>query len=151
MPEVDVVTNMVHNTCLSNDEYDHCSSLLLKPLSSLHPSWVIHLVDIVHELLGDMVAPGDTNRNVRAAQALILLAGVVEYTRDTKEVAAPSEDEVPSPPVMRVIDFLRKLTRNPGQAASRILFVAKSVKPPSLAASEVLYVLVVMRKIVLLR
>jgi hypothetical protein len=130
VPAVEVVSNMVHNTCLSDDEYDECSKLLLKPLTSLHPSWVPHLVDVVHELLGDMVVPSDTNRNVRGAQALMLLAGVVEYTRDTKEVAAPSDDEIPSPPVMRVIDFLRKLTRNPGQVASRILFVATSVKPP---------------------
>ena len=130
MPEVAVVTNMVHDTCLTEDEYDACSKLMLKPLTSLHPAWVVPMINIMHELLGDMIAPGDVNRNVRGAQALMLLAGVVEYTRDTKEVAAPSGDDLSSPPVMRVIDFPRKLTGNPGQAASRILYVATSAKPP---------------------
>ena len=130
MPEVAAVTNMIHDTPLTDDEYDACSRLLLKPLSALHPTWVGPMSVVMHELLGDMIVPNAVNRNVRGAQALMLLAGVLEYIRDSKEVATSSGDDPPSMPVMRVIDFLRKLTANPSQAASRILFVATSVKPP---------------------
>ena len=130
MPEGASVTNMVHDLCLTNDEYDACSKLLLRPLKALHRTWVGPMTDIMHALLGDMIAVGDVNRNVRGAQALMLLAGVVEYTRDKKEVIEATGEDASAPAISRVIDYLRKLTENLGQSASRILFTAKAILPP---------------------
>jgi hypothetical protein len=130
LPEGAMVSNMVHSTCLTDAEYDDCCKLLLAPLKSLHPTWTSHIISICHELLGDMIIPNNVNKNVMGTQALMLLPGVLEYVRDTKEIVTPTDDETPSPPIMRVVDCLRKITEHPGQAASRILWIAKSVKPP---------------------
>ena len=130
LPEGAMVSNMVHSTCLTDVEYDGCCKLLLAPLKSLHPTWTSHIISICHELLGDMIIPNNVNKNVMGTQALMLLPGVLEYVRDTKEIVTPTDDETPSPPIMRVVDCLRKITEHPGQAASRILWIAKSVKPP---------------------
>ena len=130
LPEGAMVSNMVHSTCLTDAEYDGCCKLLLSPLKSLHPTWTRHIISICHELLGDMIITNNVNKNVMGTQALMLLPGVLEYVRDTKEIVTPTDDETPSPPIMRVVDCLRKITEHPGQAASRILWIAKSVKPP---------------------
>jgi len=124
MPEGASVTNMVHDLCLTNDEYDACSKLLLRPLKALHRSWVGPMTAIIHALLGDMIAVGDVNRNVRGAQALMLLAGVLEYTRDTKEVIEASGEDASAPAISRVIDYLRKLTENLGQSASNVSLIS---------------------------
>ena len=131
LPEGSDITNMVQESCLSNGEYDACCRALLAPLMGLHRTWTRLMAQILHELLGDMLSPNDVNRNVKGAQALMLFAGTVEYTRGTKEIITTAIDEEQiTPPVMRVIDLLRKITSKRGQAASIILWVAKAAKPP---------------------